>query len=157
MGFACNFSSDSSTFSHVSPWASQVVLVVKNLPAKEIERVLDPWIGKFPWRRRWQPTPVFLPGESLGQRNLAGATVHGVAESDVCSNLEWRHVNACSGGGDYPHPCAPGHTNWVRWSYPSMRLHKKVKPREMETGTSPAVQCLRLCTHNAGGCGSDPR
>ena len=37
MGFACNFSSDNSTFSHVSPWASQVVLVVKNLPAKEIE------------------------------------------------------------------------------------------------------------------------
>jgi len=31
----------------------------------------DPWAGKIPWRRAWQPTPVFLPGESHGQRSLA--------------------------------------------------------------------------------------
>ena len=30
----------------------------------------DPWVGKIPWRRKWQPTPVFLAGESHGQRNL---------------------------------------------------------------------------------------
>ena len=30
------------------------------------------WVGKIPWRRKWQPTPVFLPGESHGQRSLAG-------------------------------------------------------------------------------------
>ena len=29
----------------------------------------DPWVGKSPWRRQWQPTPVFLPGKSQGQRN----------------------------------------------------------------------------------------
>ena len=38
----------------------------------------DLWVGKIPWRRKWQPTPVFLPGKSHGQRNLA--TVHGVAK-----------------------------------------------------------------------------
>jgi len=32
----------------------------------------DPWVGKMPWRRAWQPTPVFLPGESHGQGSLAG-------------------------------------------------------------------------------------
>ena len=32
----------------------------------------DPWVGKIPWRRAWQPTPVFLPGESHGQESLAG-------------------------------------------------------------------------------------
>ena len=32
----------------------------------------DPWVGKMPWRRKWQPTPVFLPEESHGQRNLVG-------------------------------------------------------------------------------------
>ena len=32
----------------------------------------DPWVGKIPWRREWQPTPVFLPEESHGQRSLAG-------------------------------------------------------------------------------------
>ena len=38
----------------------------------------DPWVGKIPWRRAWQPTPVFSPGESHGQIR---ATVHGVAKS----------------------------------------------------------------------------
>ena len=33
---------------------------------------VDPWVRKIPWRRKWQPTPVFLPGESYGQRRLAG-------------------------------------------------------------------------------------
>ena len=32
----------------------------------------NPWVGKIPWRRAWQPTPVFLPRESHGQRRLAG-------------------------------------------------------------------------------------
>ena len=40
-----------------------------------------PGIGKIPWRRKWQPTPVFLPGKSHGQRSLEVYTVHGVAKS----------------------------------------------------------------------------
>ena len=32
----------------------------------------NPWVGKIPWSRKWQPTPGFLPGESHGQRSLAG-------------------------------------------------------------------------------------
>ena len=32
----------------------------------------NPWVGKIPWRRKWQSSPVFLPGESHGQRNLGG-------------------------------------------------------------------------------------
>ena len=32
----------------------------------------DPWVGKIPWRRTWQPTPIFLPGKSHAQRRLAG-------------------------------------------------------------------------------------
>ena len=35
-------------------------------------RGFDPWVGKIPWRRAWQPTPVFLPEESHGQRSLVG-------------------------------------------------------------------------------------
>ena len=46
-----------------------MVLVVKNLPASETR--VDPWIGKIPWSREWQPTPVILPGKSHVQR-LAG-------------------------------------------------------------------------------------
>ena len=36
-------------------------------------REFDPWVGKIPWRKAWQPTPVFLPGESRGQRSLVGS------------------------------------------------------------------------------------
>ena len=38
---------------------------------------LDPWVGKLPWRRKWQPTPVFLPGKSDGQRSLVGCSSWG--------------------------------------------------------------------------------
>ena len=41
----------------------------------------DPWVRKIPWRREWQPTLVFLPGKSHGQRSLEGYTVHGIAKS----------------------------------------------------------------------------
>ena len=37
----------------------------------------DPWIGKIPWRRAWRPIPVFLPGESRGQRSLEGCSSWG--------------------------------------------------------------------------------
>ena len=52
-------------------WCSLVAQMVKNLPA--VRRPgFDPWVGKIPWRRKWQPTPIFLPGKSHGQRSLAG-------------------------------------------------------------------------------------
>ena len=49
-------------------------LAVKNPPANagDMRLGLDPWIGKMPWKRAWQPTPVVLPGESLGWRSLVG-------------------------------------------------------------------------------------
>ena len=42
----------------------------------------DPWL-KIPWRRKWQPTPVFLPGESHGQRSLVGYRPRGSQKSQV--------------------------------------------------------------------------
>ena len=45
-------------------------------------RGFHPWVGKIPWRRTWQPTPVFLPGESCGQRHLAGYSLWGCKELD---------------------------------------------------------------------------
>ena len=41
----------------------------------------DPWVGTIPWRREWLPTPVFLPGEFHGQRNLVGYS--------PCGRKEW--------------------------------------------------------------------
>jgi len=59
-------------------------------PACQYRRLshrLSPWVGKIPWRRAWQPTPVFLPGESHGQRNLGSQRVR-----DDWSNLAHMHI-----------------------------------------------------------------
>ena len=53
--------------------------MVKNLPAIRF----NIWVKKIPWRRKWHPTPVFLPGESHGQRSLAGYSPWGHEESDM--------------------------------------------------------------------------
>ena len=42
-----------------------------------------PWVGKITWRKKWQPTPVFVPGESHGQRSLAGYSSWGRKELDM--------------------------------------------------------------------------
>ena len=60
-------------------------LVVKNpCPCRGHKRHgFDPLVGKTPWRRAWQPTPVFLLGKFHGQRNLAGYSPWGHKESDT--------------------------------------------------------------------------
>ena len=54
----------------------------------------DAWIRKIPWRRKWHPAPVFLPGESHGQRNLEGYSPWGHKESDM---TEWLSTYTHSG------------------------------------------------------------
>ena len=73
----------------------QVALVVENPPANvgNIKRCgFNPWLGKIPWRRAWQPTPVFLPGEFHGQRRLAAYSPLGHKELDTTEATE----HACS-------------------------------------------------------------
>ena len=48
---------------------------------------LIPWLRRFPWRRAWQPTSVFLPGESRGQRSLEGYSPWGCEESDTTEQV----------------------------------------------------------------------
>ena len=44
---------------------------------------LDPWIRKILWRKKWQPTPIFRPGESLGKRSLEGYSPTDYKESEM--------------------------------------------------------------------------
>ena len=62
---------------------------VKSLPAMQEtqEMQFDPWVGKIPWRRQWQPTPVFLPEKSHGQRSLAGHSPWDHRGSDTTEQL----------------------------------------------------------------------
>ena len=68
------------------------------------------WVGKNPWRSVWQPTPVFLPGELHGQRNLAGYSSWSCRESTQLSthaplpHPEFPHILL---HGDLPHPLPP--------------------------------------------------
>ena len=47
----------------------------------------DPWVGKIPWRKKWQPNPVFLLGKSHGQKSMASYSSWGLKESDTTEGL----------------------------------------------------------------------
>ena len=53
----------------------------------------NPWVWKIPWRRKWQPTPVFLPGKSHGQWSLGGYSPWGCKESDRTERLAHTHTH----------------------------------------------------------------
>ena len=64
--------------------------MVKSLPACSAEDPgFNPWVRKIPWRRKWQPTPVFLPGKSHGQRSLVGYHPWGYKELDTVKQLHF--------------------------------------------------------------------
>ena len=74
-------------------WASQGAQRWRTrLPCKRLG--FDPWVGKVHWRRAWKPTPVFLPGESHGQRSLAGYSPWGhkrVGQNWAAKQQRWRY------------------------------------------------------------------
>ena len=74
-------------------WASLVAKMVKNPPA--VQETLYSWVGKIPWRREWQPIPVFLPGGSHRQGNLVGYSPQGRKGSDTADQLT---LSQCSWG-----------------------------------------------------------
>ena len=66
--------------------------MVRNLPAVQ-ETWFNPWVGKIPWKREWQPTPVFLPGKSHGQRSLVSYSPWGCKELDTTERLTLPHFH----------------------------------------------------------------
>ena len=73
-----------------------------------------PWVGKIPRRRAWQSTPVFLPGESQGQRSLAGYSPWGYKESDTTEVA--KHACVCM------HTHTHTHTHFVSLENPNTPL-----------------------------------
>ena len=78
--------------------------VVKNPPANAGNVGFPPWVGKIPWRKKWQPTGGFLPGKSHGQRNLAGCSLWGYKRDgqDLATKQPWLMML-------YIFSCAIGH------------------------------------------------
>ena len=60
--------------------------MIKDLPALQ-KTWFDPWVGKIPWRRKWLSTPVFLLGESHGQRGLVDHSPRGCKMLDTTEQL----------------------------------------------------------------------
>ena len=76
---------------------STVVIIVKELACqfrRHKRHGFSPW--KIPWRRAWQPIPIFLPGESVGQRSLAGYSPWGRKESGPTEMTEHARTPAVS-------------------------------------------------------------
>ena len=88
----------------------------------------DPWVGKIPWRRAWQPTPVFLPGESHGQRCWLAYSPWCDKESDMTEVTE----------------CARVHTHTehaVCKRLRQMRKHKLTAETHISKRLCPRFQC----------------
>ena len=75
----------------------------------------DPWVGKIPWRKKWKPTPVLLPGKFHGQRSLVGYSPWGHKEADMTER-------ACA--------CAHVHAHTHTCTQPIMPRKKKSKRPE---------------------------
>ena len=78
-----------------------------------------PWVRKIPWRRAWQPTPAFLPGESHGQRSLDGYSPWGRKELATTEQLTISHIFHCTAlnGAAY-------HLNKI-WGFPGVSDSKE--------------------------------
>ena len=86
----------------------------------------DPWVGKIPWRRAWQPTPVFLPGESHGQRSPVGYSPRGHKESDTTKRLN-NNSKTETQGLWLPRLSREAQGSWggiPGWLFPSTCLHR---------------------------------
>ena len=77
----------------VAFWADAVHLLMGGSEGKDSAYPgrprFNPWAGKISWRRKWQPTPVLLPGKSHGWRSLVGYSPWGCEESDTTEQLHF--------------------------------------------------------------------
>ena len=86
--------------------------------------VFNPYVGKSPWRRKWQPTPVFLPGEFHGQRSLAGYSPQGHKVLDVTEQLN-THILKSAISSTCTFSVAPGHYAINNWRKITSDLEKR--------------------------------
>ena len=69
-----------------------------HLPSRRCR--LEPWVRKIPWRWKWQPFPIFMPGKSHGWRSLVGCSPWGREESNTTERLHFHFSLSCIGEGN---------------------------------------------------------
>ena len=112
--------------------------------------VFDPWVGKIPWSRKWQPTAVFMPGKFHGQRSLAGYSPGGCKELDMATQRK----EACQDSSLYQDESSASRRHWP-WAgdFPEGAGRLRDKWPRSRTGY------LQTCFHFPWGSrpGTDPR
>ena len=120
-----------STSFKIQYWAS-LWLSGKEAACQCRRLVFDPWVKETPWRRKWQLTPVFLPGKSQGWRNLVGCSLWGHKKSDTTEQLTlcifkdlFSHILLSA--SDFPfqvllHSCACAPSCWHVGTFPVLKL-----------------------------------
>ena len=101
----------------------------------------DPWVGKIPWRRAWQPTPVFLPGKSHRQGSLVVYSPRGCKESDMTEQLTLYNPMDCSPPGSSVHDDSPGKNTGVG-------CHALLQGNILTQESNPSLlHCRRILYH----------
>ena len=80
-------------FSFLKFWLAEAQ--TKGSTCRRRRCLFDPWVGKMPWRRKWQAAPVFLPGESRGQRSLVACSPWGLQRVRHESNTNVAGLQSC--------------------------------------------------------------
>ena len=84
----------------------------------------DPWVGKIPWRGKWQPTPVFLPGKSHGQKSLVGYSPWGRKELDTTERLS---AHAHTHTHTHTRSCASLYSPSSKWFHDALCVAQQKK------------------------------
>ena len=94
-----------NTYYSINTYFLSSSVIYKDFPAGSDGKVslqrrrpgFEPWVWKIPWKRKWQSTPVLLPGKSHGQRSLVGYSLWGCKESDTTEQLHFLWFKQCPG------------------------------------------------------------
>ena len=123
---------------HTYTWLSRLRICLQC--RRHGRREFDSWVKKIPWRRKWQPTPGFLPGESHGQRSLAGYSPrghkrvgHNWATKHAVYTYTYFHTNAHT----YMPPASP---HPLFSDFPCLPLHSQ--------RYYPVLHCAGLSPHS---------
>ena len=129
--------------------------MVKNPPTHTGQirgKGLIPGVRKIPWSRKWQPAPVFLPGESHGKRSLAGYSLYGHEESDTTEATQHSPTStqSCVSGlaeldwnfpekGEFTHQCSQQHYSQQPKYGNNPSIHQQMNDKQNVVDTSKGM------------------